>query len=169
VVDVIALACTAMLALASQGPSPQSIRALLEKRSADTVVAELFGDHRTWSAVEAGIASGDHQWLQTAARLYPGCDAGICYALKIALGEALAKNPRGVLAAAGGGYSARDACSTYGYVTDSSDLSLPRALAAIRVRQNAVRAVKDRSLASKRQECLLELRALQEQAPRSFK
>jgi hypothetical protein len=159
-----------MLALASQGqPSPQSIGALLERRSADSVVAELFGDHRAWSAIEAGIASGDRQWLRTAARLYAGCDAGICYALKVALGEALAKNPRGVLAAAGDGYSATDACSTYGYVTDSTDVSLAKALAAIRVRQNAVRAIRDRSLTSKKQECLLELRALQEQAPRSFK
>jgi hypothetical protein len=164
------MACLATAALISQGqPSPESIGALLETRSADRVAAELFGDHRRWSAIEAGIASGDRRWLRTAAQLYAGCDAGICYALKIALGEALAKNPRGVLAAAGDGYSATDACSTYGYVTDSTDLSLPRALAAIRVRQNAVRGIRDPSLASKKQECLLELRALQEQVPRAFK
>jgi len=167
---VIPIALVAVLTLASRAEvTPESIGSLVQKRPAYRVVSDLFGDSQTWSAIEAGIASGDRRWLEVAAHLYASCDAGICYALKMALGEALLTNPSGVLAVAGDGYSAGDACSTYGYLTDSTDVSLPKALAAIRARQEAVRAVKDRSLAARRQECLTELRGLKAYAPKAFK
>jgi len=167
-VRVCALFLVPLLA-GAQPPTPESIETRLSTERADRVVAELWREKTTWHVVEARVATGSLRWLKIAARLYAGCDAGICAMLKIDLGDALVKNPTDVLAVAGDSFSARDACSTYGSVQDSVDLDLKKALAAIALREEAVRSVRRPDLEAKKQECLNELHTLRELAPGAFR
>jgi hypothetical protein len=93
----------------------------------------------------------------------------MCYGLSLAFGQALANNPADVLVVTGEGLSARDACSTYGTLSDAPGATLQQALAAIALREKVVQAIRDPKLTLKRQECLLQLRELREHAPAAFK
>jgi hypothetical protein len=130
---------------------------------------QLFANERAWAAVEAGVGSGERQWLEVGSRHWLGCDAGICYGLSLAFGQALAKNPVGVLAVTGKGLSARDACSTYGALSDTPGTTLQQALAAVALRESVVQAIRDPKLMQKRQECQLQLGELREHLPAAFK
>jgi hypothetical protein len=155
--------------LASAPVTAKSIAARLKVESPRAVAAQLFADESAWAAIEAGVGSGERQWLEVGSRLWRGCDAGVCYGLSLAFGDALAKNPAGVLAVTGEGLSARDACSTYGTLSDTPGETLQQALAAIALREKGVQAIREPKLTSQRQACLLELRALREHAPAAFK
>lgn len=54
----------------------------------------IFGDY---DKVLEGVSSGDARWLALLPRLDPGTDAGSAEFLRIAVAEALPKNPAGVL------------------------------------------------------------------------
>src|SRR5438477_12601046 len=54
----------------------------------------LLGDY---DRVLDGVSSGDSRWLALVPRLDPGTDAGSAEFLRIAVAEAIPKNPAGVL------------------------------------------------------------------------
>lgn len=70
----------------------EAVRRLAERDPADT--HSNFGDYDT---VLDGVASGDRRWLALVPRLDPGTDAGTAEFLRIAVAQAIPKNPTGVL------------------------------------------------------------------------
>lgn len=80
--------------------TPAGVGRMLDRLGSRRTVNELAGagaDFGEYETVLDGIASGDAQWLALVPRLQPGTDAGTSESLRIAVAEALARNPTAVL------------------------------------------------------------------------
>ena len=125
----------------------EAVRRLAERDPADT--ESTFGDY---DEVLRGVESGDPRWLALVPRLDPGTDAGTAEFLRIAVAEALPKNPAGVLRFASQLSWFRYAC---GYPMIEPTKREMRAYFAMTI--PALKAVHNPALAHSKHICLAEL------------
>lgn len=109
-------------------------------------------DFGEYDKVLDGVASGDARWLALVPKLEPGTDAGSAEALRIAVAEALPKNPADVLRLISREPSWLDACG-YPMIEPTRREQRNYFRAAI----PAVRAVRAPKLRRTRNLCLSEL------------
>ena len=128
------------------GPK-EAVHRLADRDPADT--NSMFGDYDT---VLEGVASGDPRWLALVSRLDPGTDAGTAEFLRIAVAEALPKNPSGVLRFTSQLPWFRYAC---GYPMIEPTKKAMRGYFARTI--PALKAVRDPALARAKRICLTEL------------
>jgi len=123
----------------SHGPTlnPVKLRQAAKLRGPNAVVAELYNVEPDWDAFLQGVSSGSPEWLDLAAALAPGTDAGATSMLGIALFLALGPAPERVLRllAAPSGlrdayFSVEDVCGSNVYI----DYSPPEARGLISAR-----------------------------------
>jgi len=80
--------------------TPTTVGRMLAQLGPKRTFDELAGtgaDFDDYEKILDGIASGDQRWIALGPRLQPGTDAGTSEALRIAVAEALPRNPAGVL------------------------------------------------------------------------
>lgn len=82
---------------AATPPRAATVLADVKTQGAPAVVAKLWADNARWNQVMANIGQGSHEWLQVAAGLRPGTDAGASEALDEAIFLALKHAPVTVL------------------------------------------------------------------------
>ncbi|MGE4482113.1 hypothetical protein [Acidocella sp.] len=81
----------------------QKLLSDIHQQGARSVVVQLSaGTGDQWTDVLNQISTGNNEWLEVAAALRPGTDAGTGEDLTGALAYALLKNPQGVLPLTGG-------------------------------------------------------------------
>lgn len=158
---MVTLLSAALLASEAASPiTPKTVERLIETYGAKRAVDKLanaapdnnrsdFGDY---GKVLDGIASGADRWLALVPKLEPGTDAGTAEALRIAVAEALPKNPSGVLNLVTRKPSWRIACS-YPMIEPTSKGTR----AYFRLVLPAVTAVRSPALRRARNICLTEL------------
>lgn len=137
--------------------TPRSVENMLARYGARGTVQRLtrnsgktdFGD---FEVVLRGVAKGDGHWLRLVPRIYRGTDAGTAESLKIAVAEALPKNPVGVLKLVHGHSRWSMAC-TYPMIESSAQ----EARQYFRLAIPAVRSVRDRTLQVTKRRCLSSL------------
>lgn len=131
-------------------PTPREIAELVRKVGAADVTSTLFGKKEAWNHVLQGIASGNREWLQVAALLHNGSDAGSSEELELAAADALRQNAGGVLEILEAEFTAETLCGNEESLADTLD----RSLAIISERRKAVSAVKAKTLQQRREKCL---------------
>jgi len=158
---LVTLLSAALLASETASPiSPKKVERLIETYGAKGAVDKLanaapdnnrsdFGDY---GKVLDGIASGADRWLALVPKLEPGTDAATAEALRIAVAEALPRNPSGVLNLVTRKPSWRIACS-YPMIEPTSKGTR----AYFRLVLPAVKAVRSPALRRARNICLTEL------------
>ncbi len=109
----------------------------------------MFG---IYDKVLDGVSSGDSRWLALVPRLDPGTDAGTAEFLRIAVAEALPRNPVGVLRFTSGLAWFPDACG-YPMIEPSKREMRAYFKAAI----PALKAVHESTLARAKRICLAKL------------
>jgi hypothetical protein len=146
---------------------PPSVRARdllgdIKIHGAKFVVEKLWDRNRQWDAVMAKIATGKKDWLDVAAALRPGTDAGASETLDEALFLALASAPVGVLKLLDGHPFDTDfVCSS----NIGTDYPPQKSLRFVRDRIEVLRGVSDADLQAVRTHCLKNLKlALKELA-----
>ena len=90
---------------ASSVITPQRVERMIDscgaRRAVNKLTKQDLNDTKTefgkFDAVLDGVSSGDPQWLMLVTKIYAGTDAGAAESLRIAVAEALPKNPAGVL------------------------------------------------------------------------
>ena len=129
--------------------TPAQVTASLANHGARATVNALFDQHR-WDYVADEIAKGGAVWIDLAARLAPGADAGTAEELPIVLAFALPLNAPGVLAAVKrGAFYVGDVCGAP--FIEGTVSNIP---AYIRKATAAVTRVSDPTLAATRTACL---------------
>jgi hypothetical protein len=116
-------------------------------------------DGKDWDRVIDNVISGRNDWLQIAARLAPGSDAGSATDLEIALAYALPKNPSGVLSVIDGHSLQIDEICGVGFI-EPEDAFLR---AYLRKTKRALTQMKNVKLKDKRHACLKELNAAEQE------
>ena len=81
----------------SSSPQAETVLADVKAQGARAVVAGLHASSERWNRILANIGRGDRKWLEVAAALHPGTDAGASEALDEALFLALKHAPVTVL------------------------------------------------------------------------
>jgi len=167
-----AILCTLMVgglgvspALARALATPAQILAAIQTAGAQAVVNELFQDGQSvrWAHVIDRIETGDARWLEVAAALEKGSDAGATEELYIAVAHALLRAPERVLAMVSEQPAAN---GTEDFPIDvictMPDIEPPLAIyrAYIRRARAALDRVHDPALAGKRARCIAEFNAL---------
>jgi hypothetical protein len=132
---------------------PETIISEIKSRGAKEVVRELTKDWSVWDSICDKIASGNQAWLNVAAALQAGTDAGSSETLDLALGEALEYDPKNVLTLVGKTGDLESICS--GPDVDNARYnSYELSMKAISLRIKKVAAVNDRSLQKMSKACL---------------
>ena len=135
---------------------PADITAQIKQSGAVATVAALRGKHK-WDQVLARIGTGKPAWLAVAPLLAPGTDASTSLGLTIALADALARNPVGVLEIvreAAGPLALGQVCAAPYIKPKESDLA-----DYLRSARHAVADVTTPGLRSARNTCLTALRS----------
>ena len=103
---------TAALASAPATLTPAAVARMIDAEGARRAVQTLDrgGAHTRFDALLDRIAAGERRWLALVPRLAPGTDAGTAEGLRIAVAEALPRNPSAVLRLVPGTFTAEDAC-----------------------------------------------------------
>ncbi|HEX4739168.1 MAG TPA: hypothetical protein VH331_16580 [Allosphingosinicella sp.] len=142
-------------ALAASAPTPAAVARMIDARGARHAVQALDrgGEQTRFDAVLDRVAAGDRRWLALVPRLAPGTDAGTAEGLRIAVAEALPKNPRAVLRLVAKTFTVEDVC---GFPMIEPTQRETRAY--FRAALPAVQAVTDPALRPAKQQCLAELR-----------
>jgi len=92
--------------------APDTILSAIQDRGARNIVAEMNrGKGRVWDKVLDKIETGDRKWLEVAASLREGTDAGTSEGLSIAVAHALLHAPERVLAMTPGLFQLDDICT----------------------------------------------------------
>ena len=137
--------------------SPDTILIAVQKSGAKRIV-EAFGEG-AWDTLVQGVGSGNQAWLEVAARLQPAVDGEAGATLHMALGDALVRNPSGVLRR----FGPEHACyptGLYELGEQASSASLP--LERAREQLAALSRVTGEALKAKVTECAKRIRAQQE-------
>ena len=111
-----------------------------------------------WEYLLSRVETGRRAWIDVAAKLYPGTDAGSTEMLTLALGEALVHSPREVLIQGASTFGVESICSGPD-VDDHRYETRDRAVAAVVERITAVRKLRGRDVAALRASCLRSLQA----------
>jgi hypothetical protein len=78
--------------------NPDAIAKDIDANGAKKTVQKLWGkDGGRWDSAMRKVATGDQRWLDVAAKLAEGTDAGASEGLEVSLATALPINPKGVL------------------------------------------------------------------------
>lgn len=135
--------------------TPAQVEAMLARQSPREVVSALYGtgENSRWDTVARGIARGDRAWLNVAARLSAGTDAGTSDDFGIAVSDALTVNPAGTLRLLSRIPMGAGACEENGF-------EVPRAQsrAFYRAAMASVATVRERGLQRIKTQCLANLR-----------
>ena len=144
-------------ASAASPPTPATLRADIEHRSAKAVVDHLWNSH-AWDLVVDHISRGEEAWIALAPSLAAGTDAGASETLSVSLADALPRNPEAVLAVLdltdGPVLGPGQVCSAPFY-DDSKAASARYRRRALQ----AVKAIRDPRLNAARDACLTRLKA----------
>jgi hypothetical protein len=135
--------------------TPATVDRMLAQLGPKRTVDELAGsgaDFGDYEKILDGIASGDARWIALVPRLQPGTDAGTSEALRIAVAEALPKNPAGVLRLIEHNPAWREVC-TYPMIEPTRKEARTYFKAAV----PAVRAVISPALQRAKRMCLADL------------
>lgn len=152
-----ALACLAVsLTANAKTPVPKELLQEIDEHGAKATIARLVAtqEEKDWDYVVEKIRRGKDEWLQVAAELASGSDAGTSSDLKIALAYALPRNPAGVLSIA----------DSQVFLSTSSLCGLPFIEAErsfirkyVKKTKRALTQMKNADLEDKRQSCLNQL------------
>lgn len=158
-----------LLVLVVAAPSQQSAKHLVEVRDviaaqgARQALSTLFADGARWDSLLDQVASGQEGWLGVAAQLRRVSDAHASETLDMAVQEALPHNAAGVLElVAAGAFTVQGACAMYGFGQIEDQRPVPVLVGLVDKRTAAVSAARKARLASVRDGCLKELKALRE-------
>lgn len=132
---------------------PRAIQSEVSSQGVNEVVKELFENKKTWKFIMNKIASGNADWLQVAALLYPGTEARARETLHHALGEALVPKPANVLRLVPKGIRVDNICS-WPDVDDPRYKSYELSSKEIERRTRSLRSVSENALKKSRNECL---------------
>ena len=139
--------------------TPGVIREKIEAEGAPTVLGELVKDEGAWNTQILGpISQGKRPWLEIAVLLRPVADAGAGFDLDVTVAEALSTSPETALDVLVPTFPLSILCGNEESVGKQYD----GALKIIEIRLEAVSSVKDSRLKSKRDQCLVELRKLEQ-------
>jgi len=139
--------------------TPSNVARMLDRLGPRQTVDKLAGtgaDFGEYEKVLDGISSGDARWLALVPRLQPGTDAGTSESLRIAVAEALPRNPSAVLRLIEHNPRWREVC-TYPMVEPTPKEARTYFKAAV----PAVKAVKSPQLQRAKLMCLVDLAAAQ--------
>ncbi|HEX3699473.1 MAG TPA: hypothetical protein VHV27_02245 [Phenylobacterium sp.] len=137
-------------AAATRGPSAAEVSAMLRAEGPKATIDWLWADERRADAVSYRIAGGNPTWLRLAVALRPGADAAAAEGLDIAVSQALAHNPAGVLRIAVPTFPLKSTCGDNRIEPSPAEVRLFRgqALAALRsLRAPELRSARDVCLA----------------------
>jgi len=137
---------------------PSHLLLELEKFGSRNVVNRLWKNDSLWSALMAGIASGDTSWFPVYDKIKDGTDGGSSEMLRFALGEALSKNPSMVLKRYGRAREYNTLCGSPD-VDNAKYGSYERAEAEIKERISNVQSIREPSLQLSRDSCVAALEA----------
>jgi len=135
--------------------TPVTVGRMLRQLGPKQTVDQLAGtgaDFGDYEKVLDGIASGDARWLTLVPKLQPGTDAGTSESLRIAVAEALPRNPAAVLRLIEHNPRWRDVC-TYSMIEPTPKETRTYFKAAV----PAVKAVKSPRLQRAKLMCLADL------------
>lgn len=134
--------------------SAEAVLRGIAARGSREELARVSRDDADWAAVTDGIAEGGLAWLKVADAFLAVAEDPEAYDLEAAVGEALASEPGRVLelADAGGELQISWVCDETTTFEDDPDLE--ERIALLVEREEAVRRLKGRGLATKRERCL---------------
>jgi hypothetical protein len=141
----------------------------IARRGARTVLEEIYGREPRWRPVIDGVASGQRDWLEVAARFKAVSlrNLSVSQELTVAVSRALERAPAQALRILGGGaFDADDVCSLV-TLEDSLGPDYEAALRTVERRERAVSAVGDPALAPRRDDCLDFLKELKGEVVRN--
>jgi hypothetical protein len=153
------LVAVSMVAEAGTSPAPslraENLLADVNARGARAVVATLRSDTSLWDQVMTNIGHGSRQWLEVAAALRPGTDAGASEALDEAVFLALRSAPTRVLQMLKNGtFDTTIVCSS----NIGTDYSGAQSRRFIKDRMKVLKGVSDANTLAVRDQCLAGLR-----------
>jgi len=128
------------------------------KMSAHEAVQMLYSSRRGWDCFLKRVGKADHTWLQIAASLYSGADAGTKEMLGLAFGEGLSHDPVHVLRTVYPVVNLQKVCGVPD-IDDNRFDSYENAVREIERRIDAVRKADDPSIGKVRRDCLQILEA----------
>jgi hypothetical protein len=158
---IIVAVLVAVSTVAEAGTSPASslradnLLADVSARGPQAVVATLRSEGTLWDQVMTNIGNGGRQWLDVAAALRPGTDAGASEALDEAVFLALKSEPARVLQMLKNGtFDATIVCSS----NIGTDYSAAQSRQFIKDRIKVLKGVSDANAIGVRDQCLAGLR-----------
>jgi hypothetical protein len=155
------LLCTAVAVAGESTPiEPSALLHKLEGSDAQHVVEKLSDTQ--WNFILKNIETGEKPWLDVAVSLHRRTDAGESEMIALAVGNALVKNPFGVLRGAIGEMSADSVCG-YPDMSDKRTDSQEKVTAYLDARIQAVGKVDAKDVAGQRDKCLQILQTTRQQ------
>lgn len=136
--------------------APAAVLTRIQRDGAHATFEAVYRDKASWRTLLSAIATGRAEWLTVANLLHAASDASASEQLTLAVGEALAHQPRHVLSSNASEFGLAAICGGPD-VDDTRFNSYDRSIAAIADRQQALRAVADASLLSVRDSCIASL------------
>jgi len=135
----------------------QAVMAQVQQKGPSAALALLF-ESPQWEPILDGVAGGGEGWLRVAEALRPVSDAASAEDLDNAISEALGPNALGVLRLVRNKVMpAEDACSRYGFMTQTRAATKVKMQRFVARRRQAVVAVSDPDVAKPKAECLAAL------------
>jgi hypothetical protein len=135
---------------ATKEVTPREIAERVRTQGAAAVVSTIFQEKRVWNHVLQEISSGNRAWLQVAADLRKGSDAGASGELELAAADALKRAPDAALEILEPEFTLEILCGNEESLADT----LKESLQIIDARRKAVSGVKEKKLQEKRNKCL---------------
>jgi hypothetical protein len=124
-------------------------------------VVEKLNDNQ-WNFILKNIETGEKRWLDVAVSLHRRTDAGRSEMVALAVGNALVKNPSGVLHSAIGEISVESVCG-YPDMSDHRTDSQQKVVGYLDARIQAAGKVDDKEVAGQRDKCLETLQSTRRQ------
>ena len=144
------------VAMAVSTVTPRDVENSIATTGARQTLQRIYEDKGQWTALLAGIATGEPVWLNLAKQLRRVSDGGASEQIDLAAGEALEHRPADVLTLVADEFGLPQVCGGPDVDDprfDSYDLSM----AAIQRRLEMLHSIHDGGLAAKRAGCISEL------------
>lgn len=133
--------------------TPESITSQISASGAHRTLEVIYADSARWEQVLSSVELGDPKWLKVANQLRTGADAGPAEQLELAVGEALAHQPKNVLQISVPTFTLESVCGGPD-VDDQRFNSYELSIRAIEDRKARLRGVTDTKLIPNRDRCL---------------
>jgi hypothetical protein len=155
------LLCAAVAVAEEATPiEPAALLQKLEGSDAQHMVEKL--NDRQWNVILENIETGEKPWLDVAVSLHRRTDAGQSEMVTLAVGNALVKNPDGILRTAIGEMSVESVCG-YPDMSDHRTDSQGKVVAYLDARIQALRKVDAKEVSGRREKCLETLQTVRRQ------